>query len=61
MPDDIDEMDGDHTQQSHKEDDEFLPSEISSQTKSLARLEDDEEDDDDDEFTASLMAAAKGT
>ena len=59
MPDDIDEMDGDHTQQSHKDDDEFLPSEISSQSKSLARLEDDD-DDDDDEFTASLMAAAKG-
>lgn len=49
-------------QQSHKdpeEDEEFLPSTevVSSQSKSLARLE-DEDEDEDDEFTASLMAAA---
>merc|ERR1711860_389868 len=70
MPDD-DEDELDHglgdvhmqlQQQSHKdpeEDEEFLPSTevVSSQSKSLARLEDDDEDEDD-EFTASLMAAA---
>lgn len=44
------------------EDDEFLPSKGSENfhAKSLAKLN-DEDDDEEDEFTASLVAATKGT